>query len=237
MLIGVFSIEHCKQRKKRESIRNSSIRSISSKHLLYRLFVLFQWVVIVHVQVLDLILVLDRCHRVHRKWTLSKTISSILISFYFQWSGRGIQSSSWDGESGYRVHVSDFAAGVSRKEVERVFGKYGPINEVWVATNPPCFAFINFKHRSDADKAIREVDGKYVEITDGIHCMTFYWLELLVRLVLEQVGHVLVHSVVAIVEVVVILTVPIEVAAAVVVVVVDRGKRKNTRFSRFCFFD
>ena len=80
--------------------------------------------------------------------------------FYFECSGRGVQSSSWDGESGYRVHVSDLAAGVSRKEIERVFGKYGPINEVWVATNPPCFAFINFKHRSDADRAIKEVDGK-----------------------------------------------------------------------------
>lgn len=75
-------------------------------------------------------------------------------------SGRGIQSSSWDGESGYRVHVSDLAVGVSRKEIEKVFAKYGPINEIWVATNPPCFAFVNYKHRSDADKAIREGDGK-----------------------------------------------------------------------------
>jgi len=80
-------------------------------------------------------------------------------------SGRGAQSSNWDGESGYRIHVSDLAAGVSRKEIERVFAKYGPINEIWVATNPPCFAFVNFKHRSDADKAIREVDGKIIGST------------------------------------------------------------------------
>ncbi len=93
----------------------------------------------------------------------SKTTSfgkNIFVFIYFYCSGRCVQSSNWDGESGYRVHVSDLAAGVSRKEVERIFAKYGPINEVWVATNPPCFAFINFKHRSDAEKAIREVDGK-----------------------------------------------------------------------------
>lgn len=77
-------------------------------------------------------------------------------------SGRGAKASSWDGETGHRVHVSDLAAGVSRKEIERVFSKFGTINEIWVATNPPCFAFINFKHRSDADKAIREVDGKVI---------------------------------------------------------------------------
>ncbi|CAF1138607.1 unnamed protein product [Adineta steineri] len=80
-------------------------------------------------------------------------------------SGRGVQSSNWDGEAGYRVHISDLAAGISRKEIERVFTKYGIINEVWVATNPPCFAFVNFKHRSDADKAIREVDGKIIGST------------------------------------------------------------------------
>ncbi|CAF4689030.1 unnamed protein product, partial [Rotaria sp. Silwood2] len=45
-------------------------------------------------------------------------------------SGRGAHSSNWNGDSGYRVHISDLAAGVSRKEVERVFTKYGTINEV-----------------------------------------------------------------------------------------------------------
>lgn len=29
-----------------------------------------------------------------------------------------------------------------------------------MATNPPCFAFVNFKHRSDADEAIQAMDGK-----------------------------------------------------------------------------
>ncbi|CAF3296948.1 unnamed protein product [Rotaria socialis] len=94
----------------------------------------------------------------HRSDSRSRSVSSSS-------SGRGTQSSKWNGETGYRVHISDLAAGVSRKEVERVFGKYGTVNEVWVATNPPCFAFVNFKHRSDADKAIREVDGKIIGST------------------------------------------------------------------------
>lgn len=45
-------------------------------------------------------------------------------------SGRGAQSNKWDGKTGYRLHVSDLAAGISRREVERVFTKYGPLNEV-----------------------------------------------------------------------------------------------------------
>lgn len=61
--------------------------------------------------------------------------------------------------------------------------------------------------------------------------MDFYWLELLVRLVSVQVGHVLVHMVVEIVEVVAIHMGPIEI---VVVVVVDRGKSKNDLRVFFC---
>ena len=41
-----------------------------------------------------------------------------------------MQSSKWDGRSGHRLHVSDLAAGISRREVERAFEKYGSINEV-----------------------------------------------------------------------------------------------------------
>jgi RNA recognition motif-containing protein len=31
-----------------------------------------------------------------------------------------------------------------------------------MATNPPCFAFVNFKHRADAEEAMQALDGKYV---------------------------------------------------------------------------
>ncbi len=30
-----------------------------------------------------------------------------------------------------------------------------------MASNPPCFAFINFRHRSDGERAIKELDGTY----------------------------------------------------------------------------
>lgn len=31
--------------------------------------------------------------------------------------------------------------------------------EVWLARNPPCFAFIVYRHREDAELAARELDG------------------------------------------------------------------------------
>lgn len=78
-------------------------------------------------------------------------------------SGRAAKARKWDGESGYRVHVSPLNPRTSRRDIERIFGKFGPLNEVWMATNPPCFAFVNFRHRADADDAIHEYDGKTID--------------------------------------------------------------------------
>jgi len=78
-------------------------------------------------------------------------------------SGRAAQAPKWDGESGYRVHVSPLNPRTSRRDIEKIFSKYGTINEVWMATNPPCFAFVNFKHRADAEDAIQGVDGKMID--------------------------------------------------------------------------
>ena len=36
------------------------------------------------------------------------------------------------------------------------------LEKVWVARNPPGFAFVEFKDPRDADDAIRDLDGKYV---------------------------------------------------------------------------
>ncbi|CAF5154858.1 unnamed protein product, partial [Rotaria magnacalcarata] len=74
-------------------------------------------------------------------------------------SGRTARSKKWDGEAGHRIHLSDLSVGVSKHEIEKLFRPYGELNEIWVASNPPCFSFINFLHRSDAERAIKELDG------------------------------------------------------------------------------
>ncbi|CAF0962707.1 unnamed protein product [Adineta ricciae] len=77
-------------------------------------------------------------------------------------SGRTGKARDWNGEGGCRLHLSDLAMGVSRREIEKLFRPFGPLNEVWVASNPPCFAFINFRHRADGERAMKELDGKAV---------------------------------------------------------------------------
>jgi len=78
-------------------------------------------------------------------------------------SGRAAHARQWDGESGYRLHVSPLNPRTSRRDIEKLFSKYGRINEVWMATNPPCFAFVNFKHRADAEDAMQALDGKMID--------------------------------------------------------------------------
>ena len=72
--------------------------------------------------------------------------------------GRGGYYDSEQG--GYRVHVADIGIDCKQKDLEKSFSKFGDIKEVWLARNPPCFAFLVFKHRSDGEDAIKEMDGR-----------------------------------------------------------------------------
>ncbi|KAF4751013.1 serine arginine-rich splicing factor, partial [Perkinsus olseni] len=45
-------------------------------------------------------------------------------------------------------------------ELEKVFKRYGGLESVWVARNPPGFAFVTFEDARDADDACRGEDGK-----------------------------------------------------------------------------
>jgi splicing factor, arginine/serine-rich 7 len=56
--------------------------------------------------------------------------------------------------------VADIGQSVTQSELEKAFRKFGEIEEVWMAKNPPCFSFIVFKNRDDADEAIREMNGR-----------------------------------------------------------------------------
>ena len=59
-----------------------------------------------------------------------------------------------------RIHVADLTESVTQHDVEKTFGRFGEISEVWMAKNPPCFAFVVFKDKEDASDAVREMDQK-----------------------------------------------------------------------------
>lgn len=61
-----------------------------------------------------------------------------------------------------RVYVGNLGNNGSRRELEREFERFGPLRDVWVARNPPGFAFVLFEDTRDAEDACHEMDGKYV---------------------------------------------------------------------------
>jgi len=55
--------------------------------------------------------------------------------------------------------VGNLGSSASKHEIEGAFAKYGPLRNVWVARNPPGFAFVEFEDRRDAEDATRALDG------------------------------------------------------------------------------
>ena len=47
----------------------------------------------------------------------------------------------------------------SQTELEDAFSHYGPLRNVWVARNPPGFAFVEFEDPRDAKESVRSLDG------------------------------------------------------------------------------
>ncbi|XP_004520010.1 RNA-binding protein 1 isoform X2 [Ceratitis capitata] len=58
-----------------------------------------------------------------------------------------------------KVYVGNLGSSASKYEIENAFSKYGPLRNVWVARNPPGFAFVEFEDRRDAEDATRGLDG------------------------------------------------------------------------------
>jgi len=59
-----------------------------------------------------------------------------------------------------KVYVGDLGSGASKQELEEAFRYYGPLRNVWVARNPPGFAFVEFEDSRDAEDAVRALDGR-----------------------------------------------------------------------------
>lgn len=63
----------------------------------------------------------------------------------------------WDLQC--KVYVGNLGSSASKHEIESAFSKYGPLRNVWVARNPPGFAFVEFEDKRDAEDAVRGLDG------------------------------------------------------------------------------
>ncbi|GIX75867.1 hypothetical protein CDAR_64631 [Caerostris darwini] len=59
-----------------------------------------------------------------------------------------------------KVYVGELGNSGTKHEIEDAFSYYGPLRNVWVARNPPGFAFVEFEDSRDARDAVRGLDGK-----------------------------------------------------------------------------
>ena len=66
----------------------------------------------------------------------------------------------------YKVYVGNLGDNGNKEELEREFERFGRLHDVWVARNPPGFAFVEFEDLRDAEDAIKALDGKHI---CGVH--------------------------------------------------------------------
>eukprot|EP00931_Biecheleriopsis_adriatica_P112043 TRINITY_DN86552_c0_g1_i1.p1 TRINITY_DN86552_c0_g1~~TRINITY_DN86552_c0_g1_i1.p1 ORF type:complete len:129 (+),score=21.84 TRINITY_DN86552_c0_g1_i1:63-449(+) len=61
-----------------------------------------------------------------------------------------------------KLHVAnlDRERAVDKQDLEDLFKEFGRISDIWVARQPPGFAFVTFDDERDADDAIKALDGK-----------------------------------------------------------------------------
>jgi len=61
-----------------------------------------------------------------------------------------------------KVYIGDLGSNASKVDIEDAFSSYGRLTSVWVARNPPGFAFVEFEDARDADDAVRALDGRTI---------------------------------------------------------------------------
>ncbi|CDI76931.1 hypothetical protein, conserved [Eimeria praecox] len=60
---------------------------------------------------------------------------------------------------GRKVYVGNLDPESTSTELEEIFRRYGKLSNIWVARNPPGFAFVTFEDMRDARDAVEATDG------------------------------------------------------------------------------
>lgn len=63
---------------------------------------------------------------------------------------------------GRKIYIGNLNPSTLKQDVEKEFSRFGDLDAVWVAQNPPGFGFVIFKNSRDAEHAIRALDGRRV---------------------------------------------------------------------------
>ncbi|CAE7272430.1 rsp-6 [Symbiodinium pilosum] len=61
-----------------------------------------------------------------------------------------------------RAKQSAWECQVERNELEEKFEKFGRVVDIWVARQPPGFAFVTMDDENEANEAVKELDGSKV---------------------------------------------------------------------------
>lgn len=63
--------------------------------------------------------------------------------FSFKFQSKSNKMSRYPHDA--KVYVGDLGSSASKQDLERSFSYYGELRSVWVARNPPGFAFVEFE--------------------------------------------------------------------------------------------
>ncbi|KMZ71665.1 putative Arginine/serine-rich splicing factor [Zostera marina] len=61
----------------------------------------------------------------------------------------------------WKVYVGNLESRIKEREIADEFRVYGNVRSVWVARNPPGYAFVEFDDRRDAEDSVSRLDGKH----------------------------------------------------------------------------
>ncbi|XP_033230065.1 RNA-binding protein Rsf1-like isoform X2 [Belonocnema kinseyi] len=61
-----------------------------------------------------------------------------------------------------RVYVGGLNESIKKEDLQNEFEKFGKLNKVWVAFNPPGFAFIEFLNMDEAEMACSNMNGSEI---------------------------------------------------------------------------